>query len=81
MFHDAGSRQPPGLGTTTPKKVEQAVVKAIRRDRLEITVAPRRQRLIAEVGYRHPGIASRVQRGGGADKIADKLAAGQSDKR
>ena len=81
MFHDAGSRQPPGLGTTTPKKVSQAVIEAIRRDRLEITVAPRRQRLIAEVGYRHPRIASRVQRGGGADKIADKLAAGQSDKR
>ena len=81
MFHDAGSRQPPGLGTTTPKKVARAVVKAIRRDRLEITVAPRRQRLITEVGYRHPGIASRVQRSGGADQIADKLAAGQSDKR
>ena len=66
MFHDAGSRQPPGLGTTTPKKVAKAVVKAIRRDRLEITVAPRRQRLITEIGYRHPGIASRVQRSGGA---------------
>ncbi len=81
MFHDAGSRQPPGLGTTTPKKVAKAVVKAIRRDRLEITVAPRRQRLITEIGYRHPGIASRVQRSGGADQIADKLAEGQSDKR
>ena len=81
MFHDAGSREPPGLGTTTPKKVAKAVVKAIRKNRIEITVAPRRQRLVTEVGYRHPGIASRVQRSGGAHEIADELAKGQSDKR
>ena len=81
MFHDSGSREPPGLGTTTPKKVGEAVVKAIRRDRMEITVAPRRQRLVTEVGYRHPGLASRIQRSGGADRLADELAAGQSDKR
>ena len=81
MFHDAGSREPPGLGTTTPKKVAKAVVKAIRKNRIEITVAPRRQRLVTEVGYRHPGIASRVQRSGGAHKIAEDLASGQSDKR
>jgi short-subunit dehydrogenase len=81
MFHDAGSREPPGLGTTTPKKVAKAVVKAIRKNRIEITVAPRRQRLVTEVGYRHPGLASRVQRSGGAHKIAEDLASGQSDKR
>lgn len=81
MFHDAGSSPPPGIGTTTPAKVAKAVDTAIRHDRVEITVAPRRQRFISEVGYRHPGIASRVQRRGGAEKIADKLAAGQSDKR
>jgi short-subunit dehydrogenase len=81
MFHDAGSREPPGLGTTTPKKVGQAVVRAIRKDKLEITVAPRRQRFVSEIGYRHPGVASRIQRSGGADQIADELAAGQSEKR
>ena len=81
MFHDAGSREPPGLGTTTPKKVAKAVVKAILKNRIEITVAPRLQRLVTEVGYRHPGIASRVQRSGGAHEIADELAKGQSDKR
>ena len=56
-------------------------MKAIRKNRIEITVAPRRQRLVTEVGYRHPGIASRVQRSGGAHEIADELAKGQSDKR
>ena len=81
MFHDAKSAAPPGLGTTTPRKVARAVSRAIRRNRLEITVAPRRQRFISEVGYRHPRLASRIQRGGGADRVAEKLAAGQSAKR
>jgi hypothetical protein len=81
MFHDANSKPPPGLGTTTPKKVARAVVRAIERNRNEITVAPRRQRFLSEIGYRHPEFAARVQRRGGADRIADDLAAGQADKR
>jgi short-subunit dehydrogenase len=81
MFHDADMAPPPGMGTTTPGKVGKAVAHAIERNRNEITVAPRRQRFLAEFGYRHPELAARVQRRGGADRIADKLAAGQSDKR
>jgi short-subunit dehydrogenase len=81
MFHDSGSKAPPGLGTTTPRKVARAVVQAIRRDRNEITVAPMRQRLVAEFGYRHPEFAARVQRRGGAERIAQRLAQGQADKR
>jgi short-subunit dehydrogenase len=81
MFHDADASEPPGLGTTTPKRVAKAVERAIRRDRVEITVAPRRQRFVTELGYRHPGLASRIQRSLGAGEIADELAAGQSEKR
>jgi short-subunit dehydrogenase len=81
MFHDAASKPPPGVGTTTPKKVAKAVSRAIRRDKLEIAVAPMRQRFVTELGYRHPKLASRVQRGGGAEAIADELAAGQAGKR
>jgi short-subunit dehydrogenase len=81
MFADAGSKPPPGLGTTTPGKVAEAVVHAIRRNRNEITVAPLRQRLAVEFGYRHPEFAAAVQRRGGAAQIAEGLAAGQSDKR
>jgi short-subunit dehydrogenase len=81
MFADASMKPPPGLGTTTPEKVAKAVVRAIRRNRNEITVAPRRQRFVAEVGYRHPELAALVQRRGGAERLAAKLAAGQSDKR
>lgn len=81
MFHDSSSKPPPGLGTTTPKKVGKAVVRAIRRNKNEITVAPRRQRFVTEIGYRHPELAGRTQRRGGAEKMAEKLAEGQSDKR
>jgi short-subunit dehydrogenase len=81
MFHDAKSKPPPGLGTTTPKKVARAVIRAIERDRNEITVAPRRQRFAAEIGHRHPELAAWIQRRGGADRIAGDLAAGQADKR
>jgi short-subunit dehydrogenase len=81
MFADSGSSPPPGLGTTTPEKVGKAVATAIRRNRNEITVAPRRQRFLAEFGYRHPGFAASFQRRGGAERMADDLAAGQSDKR
>jgi short-subunit dehydrogenase len=81
MFHDSGSKPPPGLGTTTPRKVAEAVVQAIRRDRNEIAVAPMRQRVMAEFGYRHPEFAARVQRRGGAERIAERLAEGQADKR
>ncbi len=81
MFHDARTKPPPGLGTTTPKKVARAVSRAIRRDKSEITVAPRRQRALARFGHAHPELAGRVQRRGGASEIADRLAEGQADKR
>lgn len=81
MFHDSGSGRTGGFGTTTPKKVGKGVVRAIRRNRNEITVAPRRLRFVSEVGYRHPEWAGRLQRRGGAEKIAEELAAGQADKR
>jgi short-subunit dehydrogenase len=81
MWADAEVDPPPMIGTTTPQKVARAVVRAIERNRNEITVAPRRQRFLAEFGYRHPELAGQFQRRGGADRIAGELAAGQADKR
>jgi short-subunit dehydrogenase len=81
MWADADVDPPPMIGTTTPAKVATAVARAIERNRNEITVAPRRQRFAAEVGYRHPELAARIQRRGGAERIASDLAAGQADKR
>jgi short-subunit dehydrogenase len=81
MWADAEVEPPPMIGTTTPAKVAAAVARAIERNRNEITVAPRRQRFLAEIGYRHPEFAARMQRRSGAERIASDLAAGQADKR
>ncbi len=81
MFAEAGTKPPPGMGTTTPKKVGQAVVRAIRRNRSEIAVAPRRQRVLASWAGRHPEWAGRLTRRESTHRIGDELAAGQADKR
>jgi short-subunit dehydrogenase len=82
MFADSGAKPPPGMGTTTPGKVGEAVARAIRRNASEIAVAPRRSRAIVNFAMRHPELAGRAtRRGGTASKIADRVAEGQTDKR
>jgi short-subunit dehydrogenase len=81
MFHDSGVKSPPGLGTIPPRKVAKAVVTAIARDRSEVEPATLRLRLASAIAYRHPEIAARIQRRGGAEKIADELVAGHAGKR
>ena len=80
MFADSGTKPPPGLGTTTPRKVAKAVVRAIPPQPLGDHGRPRRQRFLTEIGYRHPELAGRVQRRGGADRIAERPL-GHGDKR
>jgi short-subunit dehydrogenase len=81
MFAQSGAKPPPGFGTTTPKKVAEGVVRAIRTNRTEIVVAPRRGRFLTEIAHRHPEVAARLQRRGPAQKIADTLAEAHADKR
>jgi short-subunit dehydrogenase len=81
MFHDSGVKSPPGLGTTSPGKVAKAVATAITRNRSEVEPATLRLRLASAIAYRHPELAARVQRRGGAEKIADALVAGHANKR
>jgi short-subunit dehydrogenase len=82
MFADAGAKPPPGLGTGTPEQVGAAAVSAITRDRLEVTVAPMRQRALAHMGLVSPGIANRAQSGAAGQKAAGAIADGHSkDKR
>jgi len=80
MFADAGTRLPPGMGTSSPEEVASGVVKAIEQDKSEVAVAPLQMRVLAGFAHVFPGIAARVQRGGGA-KVADHVARGQADKR
>ncbi len=79
MFAESGAAMPM-VGTGTPEQVGAAVVRAIEHDRGEITVAPLRQRLLSRVAINAPELSSRVA-GGLAAKVADRIAAGQTDKR
>jgi short-subunit dehydrogenase len=80
MFADSGAAPPPGLGTGTPEQVANAVVRAIERNKSEISVAPVRQRALARFAMLAPEISGRLA-GSVAAKAADAIAAGQTDKR
>jgi short-subunit dehydrogenase len=81
MFADSGAKPPPGFGTSTPQEVGAGVVKAIEQDKVEVAVAPVRQRALAHFGLASPRIAMRAVTGGAARKKADRVAEGQADKR
>jgi short-subunit dehydrogenase len=81
MFASSGAKPPPGLGTATPQQVAAAVVRAVERDKMEVAVAPRRQRALAHVGLASPRVAMRAVTGGAARKAAARVAEGQADKR
>jgi len=80
MFADSGAAPPPGIGTGTPQQVGNAVVRAIERDKSEISVAPLRQRALARFAMMAPEVAGRLA-GSAAIKAADAIASGQTDKR
>jgi short-subunit dehydrogenase len=80
MFADSKAKPPPGLGTGTPEQVSKAVVRAIERDKGEITVAPFRQRAAARMAINAPELSGRVA-GRLAARVADEIAAGQTEKR
>jgi short-subunit dehydrogenase len=79
MFADSGAAMPM-VGTGTPAQVGAAVVRAIEHNRGEITVAPLRQRLLSRIAINAPELSSRLA-GGMAAKVADEIAAGQTEKR
>jgi short-subunit dehydrogenase len=78
MFADSGAKPPGGLGTATPEQVAGAVVKAIERNKVELTVAPLRQRALSHVALASPGISGRAQSGAAGQKAAEEIAAGHS---
>ena len=81
LFADSGAKVPPLIGTASPEEVGEAVVEAIERNRGQIDVAPRLQRLLAGFAHRYPGLAGRAQRLGGGTRVADEISGGQTDKR
>jgi short-subunit dehydrogenase len=81
MYSDSGAPPIPGLGTGTPQQVAAAVVKAIEKNKVEITVAPPQQRLLAHFALTSPGISVKIASGDAGQKAAAAVANGQSDKR
>lgn len=81
MFADSGAKLPPGLRTVSPEAVSAGVVKAIRRNRGEIVVAPVEIRAGGVIGGLLPELAAVVQKVGGSAKVSSAIAEGQRDKR
>jgi short-subunit dehydrogenase len=81
MYSDSGAPPIPGLGTGTPQQVAAAVVRAIEKNKVEITVAPPQQRALAHFALAAPGISVKIASGEQGQKAAATVAKGQSDKR
>ena len=71
MFADAGAKPPPGMGTSTPEQVGAATVKAIERNKVEVTVAPLPQRAGAHLALVSPSLSVKVQSGSAGQKAAE----------
>jgi short-subunit dehydrogenase len=81
MFHDTGTKLPPGVGTVSPEAVADAVVRAIERNRGEVDVAPIALRAGTAAAGLAPDLAATVQRKLGGQKIAEQHVSTQSTKR
>jgi short-subunit dehydrogenase len=81
MYSDSGAPPIFGLGTGSPQQVAAAVVKAVEQNKVEVTVAPIQQRLLAHFALASPGIAVKIASGDQGQKAAATVAKGQSDKR
>jgi hypothetical protein len=77
MFADSGSKPPPGMGTTTPGRVGEAVVRAIEGNKMEIAVAPIPQRLGAHLAMASPAFGLRAQSGALGRRAAAEATTGE----
>jgi short-subunit dehydrogenase len=81
MFHESGTKLPPGVGTRRPEDVAEGTLKAVERNLAEVDVAPvalRAGTLLSQVA---PELAAKVSRRMGAGSIAKDMASGQRGKR
>jgi short-subunit dehydrogenase len=81
MFHDTGTKLPPGVGTVSPEAVADAVVRAIERNRGEVDVAPVGLRAGAKAAGLAPDLAATVSRRLGGQRIAEDHVSAQTTKR
>lgn len=82
MFSDSGAKPPPGMGTASPEQVGAATIKAIERNKVEVTVAPLPQRVGAHLALVSPSLGVKAQSGSAGQKAAKAVADGHPpDKR
>jgi uncharacterized protein len=81
LFHDAGVKVPPWVGTVAPHDVADAVVRAIEENRGEVDVAPIAMKAGTKAAGLAPELAASVQRRLGGRRIAEQHVTGQTDKR
>ncbi len=81
MFADTKIKLPPGVGTRTPEEVAAAVVRAIRRNKAEIDVAPIALRATGKLSGIAPELVSQSGRLLGTDRVAGKFEDRQVNKR
>lgn len=81
MFHDAGVKLPPGIGTRSPEHVAAAVLKGIESGRVEIDVAPLPQRAGGWIAGIAPSALAAVLRRLGGAEVSSELAKAHEAKR
>jgi short-subunit dehydrogenase len=81
MFAEAGVQLPAVARTSSPEEVAQGVVRAIERNRAEVTVASLPIRAAMPLALVAPGINAALQRRFGGNEAAANLARGQAHKR
>ena len=81
MFHDAGVKLPPWVGTRTPEQVAAAVVKGVETGRAEIDVAPLSLRAGGWLAGAAPSALAGIQRAIGGRKISDDMGEAQKGQR
>jgi uncharacterized protein len=81
MFAESGGKLPPGVGTSTPEEVADAVARAIERNRGEIDVAPLPMKAGTLIAGVAPELAATFTRASGGARVADGIGAGQRRKR
>jgi short-subunit dehydrogenase len=80
MFADAEMQAPPGIGTSSPEQVADAVARAVETNKAEFVVATPQARAISAIGSSFPVAAAVFQRGRG-ERVAEELASKQTEKR
>ena len=81
MWADSQLEAPPGSGVRRPEDVAEGVLKALRKNPLEVDVAGPIPRAGAWMTGMAPGLVAAAQRAAGGEKVSGELAEAQRDKR